>query len=336
MSEESERNASLNAAANTRVYHADLTDLPPHLVRKMYRGGIRSGEPLRTPAQAAEMLNKVPPSQRSGIDSHSAGTNLQDYLADKHASHVKPHSQGGSNKPNNLRWENAKDNLARSDRPMSGPEQVKLGAQWQLDNLTGAVKAGVKAAPMGAAVGAVTTAPVSLLRNALRVVRGEISATEAVAETLKETTVGGVVGGAAAFSTTTIAAACPPIAIALTTVAPALLVAGSVGLVYEFFKVLDDHKQAVRAYYQSLTRQELQRLQEIEDELIEQHNRNLEFLAEAKAINDYLTNRPCEPGIEGAMKQYLKSVALAQSLGATSTNHSVLHPSQAKLLPPEI
>lgn len=83
---------------------------------------------------------------------------------------------------------------------------------------------------------------------------------------------------------------------------------------------LESHKQAVKKYYQSLTKQELQRLQEIEDELIYQHQKNLDFLAEAEAINEQIKNRPCEAGIEGAVKRYLESVAIAKSLGAMPNN----------------
>ena len=315
MSDDSQHNSAINAAATTNVQHAQLHDLPLSGARRLYKGGIRPGETPRTRVQAQEMLEKIPPSQRASIDGKSAGVNAQEYLSDKHASHVKPHSQGGSNNPKNIKWENARDNIARGDQPMTLQEQMRLDAKWHFDNLTGAVKAGIKAAPLGAAIGAATTAPFSILSNALRVVRGEISAQEAVMETLKDTLVGGTVGGATAFATTAVATACPPIAIALTTVAPALAVVGTVGMVYEFFKILDDHKQAVRVYYESLTQQELERLQEIEDELIYEHTKNLEFLAEAKAVNEEIKNRPIAPGIEGAMKRCLESVAIAKSLG---------------------
>jgi len=43
-----------------------------------------------------------------------------------------------------------------------------------------------------------------------------------------DTVVGGTVAGVTAFSVTTIATACPPIAIALTAAAPALTVVGNV------------------------------------------------------------------------------------------------------------
>lgn len=320
MSNDSEHNSAVNAAATSKVYHAKFQDLSASATRKFYRGGVRRVEASRSYAQAQEMFNKVPPSQRAGANAKDAARNMRDYLSDKDASHVKPHSKGGSNDPSNIKWENAKNNRARGNKDMSWQEQANLGAKWHIDNLTGALKAGVKATPMGAAIGAVTTAPFSILTNGLRVVRGEISEGEAVLETLKDTGKGGVVGAASAFTITTVASACPPIAMALSAVSPALLAVGGAGMVYEFFHILESHKQAVKNYYDSLTKEELKRLQEIEDELTYQHQKNLDFLAEADAINKQIKNRPCEPGIEGAMKRYLESVNIAKSLGAMPNN----------------
>ncbi|ODH02852.1 hypothetical protein A4S05_22170 [Nostoc sp. KVJ20] len=328
MSDEQEHNSAFNAGANINVQHAQLQDLSLSAARRLYKGGIRPGEPIRTRVQAQEMLDKIPPSQRAGIDGKFADVSTQKYLSDKHASHIKPHSKGGSNNPNNIKWENAKDNIARGDKTMTWQEKMRLDAKWQFDNLTGAVKAGFQAAPLGAAVGAVTAAPFSLLTNALRVVRGEISAQEATTATLKDTVMGGAVGGATAFATTAVAAACPPIAIALTAAAPVLAVVGTAGMVYEFFKILDDHRQAVRNYYQSLTQQELEHLQAIENELIYEHQKNLEFLAETETINQEITNRPIAPGVEGAMQRLRESVAIAQSLGLTSADSKLLPDSQ--------
>ncbi|WP_414756603.1 hypothetical protein [Anabaena sp. CCY 9910] len=324
MTDDSHRNSAVNAAATTKIQHAQLQDLPLSAARRMYKGGIRAGEPIRTRVEAQQMLEKIPPSGRAGVDGKSATSNVEQYLSDKHASHIKPHSKGGSNNPNNIRWENGKDNMARGDKTMTWQEKVRLDTKWHFDNLTGAVKVGIQAAPMGAAVGAMTSLPFSLLTNGLCVVRGEISAQEAATATLKDTVMGGAVGGATAFATATVAAACPPIAIALTTVAPALAVVGATGMVYEFFQILDNHKQAVKAYYESLTQQELEHLQAIEDELIYEHKKNLEFLSQAEAINREITTRPIASGIEGAIHRLSESVAIAQSLGLTSADSKLL------------
>ena len=245
MSKDSQRNSAFNAAANSKVYHAQLDDLKnftPEKLNHLRRGGIRSGAG-RTNAEMQQMLNKVPASHRAGVDGQSAAKNVKQYLSDKDASHIKSHNHGGSGHPDNIKWENKSINRSRGDRNMTRQEQRSLNATAQFKNLTGAIKAGLQAAPRGAAIGAITTAPFSMLRNGLRVVRGEISAQEAAIETAKETGISAGVGAATAFTVVTGATACPPIAIALTAISPALWVAGGAGLTYEFFKIIDHHKK---------------------------------------------------------------------------------------------
>lgn len=333
MSDESQRNSAFNAAANTKVHHVQLSDIrqyTPEKLGHLRRGGIRTGVG-RTEAQTQQMLDKIPPSQGAGSDGQSAAAKVKEYLADKDASHITPHSKGGSSHPDNIKWENKADNRARGDQSMTRQQQMRLDVKAQTDNLTGALKAGIEAAPKGAVLGAVTTAPFSMLRNALRVVRGEISAQDAALETVKETAIGGGVGAATAFTVTTATAACPPVAMALTAVSPALLVAGGVGMIYEFFKILDDHKQQVKTYYESLTQQDLGYLQEIENELLYEHTKNLKFLDEAQALNDEIANRPRVAGVEGALKRYIESAAIAKSLGATPVSSRQLPSSQNSL-----
>ena len=332
MSVDSNRNSAVNAAATTKVFHAQLQDLPLSVARRLYKGGIRPGEAMRTRVEAQEMLAKIPPSQRGGVDSKSAVSNVEKYLSDKHASHIHPHSKGGSNEPYNIKWENGKHNIARGDKPMTSQEQMMLDATRQFDNLTGAIEAGIAAAPKGIIVGAATTIPLSLLTNALRVVRGEISAQQAATETLKDTAIGGVCGGATALTVTTIATLCPPIAVLLTAVSPVLLTVGVGGMVWQFFQILNQHQETVKSYYESLTKQELERLQEIENELNYEHTKNLEFLAQTKAVNEEIKNRPILPGIEGAIQRYQKSVVIAQSLGLTSADSKLLPDSKVRRL----
>jgi hypothetical protein len=173
----------------------------------------------------------------------------------------------------------------------------------------------------------------------LRVVRGEISAQDAMQVTLKTTAIAGGAGGVTALTVTTIAAASPPIAMALAAISPALLVIGGAGMVKEFFNILDNHKEKTKAYYESLTQQELAHLEKIEDELIYQHNKNmeffaderiknLEFLAESKALNDKISNRPIESGVEAALKRYLESAEISRSLGCVPVGEKLLNGSQ--------
>lgn len=338
MSQDSQRNSAFNAAANSKVHHAQLDDLKnftPEKLNHLRRGGIRSGVG-RTNGEVQQMLDKVPASQRAGVDGQSAAKNVKQYLSDKDASHIKSHNHGGSGHPDNIKWENKSINRSRGDRNMTRQEQRSLNATAQFENLTGSIKAGLQAAPRGAAIGAITTAPFSMLRNGLRVVRGEISAIEAAKESAKETGIGAGVGGATAFTVTTVATACPPIAIALTAISPALWVAGGAGLTYEFFRILGDHKRKVKAYYESMTEQELEYLTQVEAELIYEHEKTMSVLDAQQQLTEVIVNRPPGSGVQGAMQRYMESRQIYQSLQNASSQSKSLKPSEQNLLPPTI
>lgn len=341
MSDESQPNSIFNVIADLKIHHATLEDLKLHAPEKLshlQRGGLRDGVG-RNEAQTQQMLDKIPPADRSGVDAQSAAEKVREYLAEKDASHVEPHSKGGSSHPDNIKWEDRSTNRVRGDRDMTPQEQIGLDINAQIDNLAGAVKAGLKAAPKGAVIAAATTLPFAVLRNALRVVRGEVSAQEAINVTLKTTAIAGGAGGVTAFTVTTIAAASPPIAMALAAISPALLVIGGAGMVKEFFNILDNHKEKTKAYYESLTQQELAHLEKIEEELIYEHNKNMEFLAdertknlaflaESKSLNTNISNRPIESGVEAALTRYLESAVIARSLGGVPTGETLLNGSQ--------
>ena len=336
MSKDFQRNSAFNAAANSKVYYAQLKDISqftPEKINHLSRGGIRHGAG-RTTAEMQQMLDKVPPSQRAGIDGQSAAYKVKEYLSERDASHIKSYNQGGSSHTNNIEWENKSINRARGDRHMTSSEQIKLDIQAQFDNLAGALKAGIEAAPRGAVIGAITTAPFAMLRNGLRVVRGEISAQEAAMETAKETGVGAGVGTASIFTVTTVANAYPPIGIALTTMSPALLAVGGVGMIHQFFKILDDHKQQVKAYYESMTERELQYLSQVETELVYEHEKTMSVLDGQKQLTEVIIDRPRESGIQGALQRYMESRQIYQSLQNASTKSKSLKPFQQNFLPP--
>ena len=341
MSDESQRNSVVNVAADINVHHAQLGDIrqyTPEKLSHLQRGGIRDGAG-RTEAQTQQMLDKIPAADRSGVDAQSAAEKVKDYLSDKDASHIKPHSKGGSGHPDNIKWESSGANRARGDNDMTWQEQIRLDAGVQIDNFAGALNAGLKAVPRGAVVGALTTLPFSALRNALRVVRGEMSAEDAAKATIAETATGAGVGAVASFTVKAVATAFTPVGAALAAISPALLVVGGAGMIHEFFNILETHKQQTQKYYEQLTQQELDHLQKIEDELIyehaknmefldREHAKNLEFLDKARAINDKISTRPVESGIEGALKRYLESAAIAKSLGAEIVVNNLLSESQ--------
>ncbi len=199
--------------------------------------------------------------------------------------------------------------------------------------MAGAIKAGIKAAPKGAVIGVITTAPFSTLRNGLRVVRGEISAQDAAIETLKETGFGAGVGATTAFTVTTIASACPPIAIALSTISPALLAIGGAGMIQQFFKILENHKQQVKAYYDSMSERELQYLSQIEAELIYEHEKTMSILDRQQEVTEIIVNRPRESSIYNALQRYKSSQQIYQSLKSTSDESKALKNSQQNYLP---
>jgi hypothetical protein len=335
----------------------------------LHRGGIRSGTG-RTPAEAQQMLDKIPPSQRAGVNQQTAAQNAKQYLVDKDASHIQSHNQGGSSNPDNILWENKSINRARGDKHMTPQEQTSIHVKAQFDNLAGALKSGLQAAPRGAAIGAVTAVPFALLKNGLRVVRGEISAAEAAKETAKETAVGAGVGAVTALTVTTVAAACPPVAIALTAISPALLAVGGAGMIHQFFQILGNHKQQVKDYYESLTESELQHLSQIEAEIDYEHQKTISALDEQQQITDSIVvlgrdllhqleaeidyehqktisaldqqqhitdaivNRPRESGVTAAIQRYRRSRQIYQTLQESSNQSQSLNPSQSKLLPP--
>ncbi len=326
MSEDSKRNSIFNAAANSHVHHATLEDIAqftPEKVNHIYRGGIRQGAG-RTDAQAQQMVDKIPASQRAGVNGQSAAARTKEYLYKKDASHIEPHSKGGSAHPDNIKWENSSANRARGDKPMTLKEQRAINAKANLDNLSGAVQRGMEAGLKGAVIGAVTTLPFSFLRNALRVSRGEMTSQEAAIETGKETLMGGAVGGVTAFTVTAVASAFPPIAIFLTAVSPALLVVGGAGMVYEFFKILEDHKQEVRDYYNSLTEQQLSYLQQVEDEMIYEHKKNLRFLDEQRAFSEEITTYSFGQGIQGALDRLHQARINAERAGLSISSTRIL------------
>ncbi len=342
MSDDSQRNSAFNAAANSKIYHAKLEDIAqftPEKINHISRGGIRKGAG-RTVEQSQQMIDKIPPSQRAGIDGQSAADNVKNYLSDRDASHIVSHNHGGSSHPDNMTWENKSINRSRGvkrsypvgNRDMTPQEQINLNIKAGFDNLTGALKAGIEAAPKGAAIGAITTAPLSMLRNGLRVVRGEISATEAAIETTKESAICGGVGAVSAFTIVTVAAACPPVAVALAAVSPALMVAGGAGMVYQFFKILDEHKQQVKEYYESMTQRQLQYLSQVEDELIYEHEKTLSFFARSQELSEEIINRPREAGVEGALKRYMETSAIAQSLKTRSNEYKSIEDSKQNFL----
>ena len=101
-------------------------------------------------------------------------------------------------------------------------------------------------------------------------------------------------------------------------------------MVYEFFKILEDHKQVVRAYYQQLTQTDLDRLAALEAEWKYQHQKNLEFLRESRRVNAQISDRPRGTSIADALNRYQESAAIALSLGAIDKDDMLILPNSQR------
>jgi hypothetical protein len=287
MSNENRIDSGSIVVANSKIHHAKLEDISkftPEKLNHLRRGGIRQG-PGRSQAEMQQLLDKIPPSERAGANGQSAAENVKQYLSNKDASHIKSHQQGGSSHPDNIKWENKSINRARGNRDMTPKEQRNIDIQAQFDNLTGAVKAGIQATPQGAAIGAITTLPFSVLSNSLKVVRGEISTQDAAIETAKETAIGAGVWAASAFVVTTVAVACPPVAAILTVASPYLLGVAATSMVHRCFQILDEHKKQVKILLESGNEKELKCLNPVQAELIYEREKILST-ADLAILND--------------------------------------------------
>jgi len=107
-------------------------------------------------------------------------------------------------------------------------------------------------------------------------------------------------------------------------------------MVYEFYKILDDHKKEVRDYYAALIEQQLGYLQQVEDELVYEHQKAMARLDAAQARADEITDRPRKAGVEGALKRLMESRQLAQSRQGARREQSALEPPVRQSLPPAI
>lgn len=291
-------NSGINAAAAAKqVYHPAIEQLTSNLVDKLRNAGMRSGEIGRNMERGGQMLEKIPPSQRADFTPDAAVDKLRAYLNGKDASHIKAHANGGSSAPDNLMWESSSINRARGNRDLTRKERMGLQVEFQAQNLNGAFQMGVRAAGRGAIIGAATAVPFALLRNFLAVARGEISSSEAAKRAALEVGTAAGVGAGAAFSITTIAALFPPVAVALSTIAPGLLAVGGTLMVKEFFDILIQHEDAIRERYRTLTEQELERLDEIATQIEAIHSDNLNFLDRARLYRESLAARGAAPSL---------------------------------------
>lgn len=101
------------------IVAAALKDLPrtaqalaeemSKLARRIQSAGMRLGDAPRTEADVMGLFNKTPGTSKLG----ASEWDIRVFLSDKHGSHIRPHSKGGSNGAKNIVWERGADNIRR-------------------------------------------------------------------------------------------------------------------------------------------------------------------------------------------------------------------------------
>lgn len=221
----------------------DIKNYAPNIARRLQSGGLREGQ--RNLEQMQQMFEKIPPAERSGISFEDALKNIDNYLSDKHFSHEKAHINGGSGNADNIYFENVRDNLIRGGKDMTADEIRNLKFQYQVDNVVGAAKNGLKAVPRGAAMAVFYVGVPIILDNVFAVANGEISedqAFENVGEAIGEAAVYGAVG---AFAVYFAAALIPGVAPALLVVAPVANIAAKVFFLKKLFNIIYKNKKTL-------------------------------------------------------------------------------------------
>ncbi len=146
-------------------------EMPKIAYRLKHGAGIRVGDPPRSNADIMKLFEKIPGTSKLG----ASETNIRQFLADKHGSHVIPRSQGGTNAANNILWEVGTDNLRRGAKAITDGEQVYIRVYNAVDsivkNSTTIAQLGVVAT--GTAI--LTQAVVMAISYSLDLYRGDIT-----------------------------------------------------------------------------------------------------------------------------------------------------------------
>ena len=151
-----------------------LAEEMPKLARRIQSAGTRLGDAPRTDTDVMGLFNKIPGTSKLG----SSEWDIRVFLSDKHGSHIRPHSRGGSNSASNVVWEVGADNIRRGARTMTQQEQLYIRFYNAIDsilkNSTTIAKLGVTAT--GTAV--LTQALITALSYSLDLHRGDITVEE--------------------------------------------------------------------------------------------------------------------------------------------------------------
>lgn len=225
----------------------DIKAYAPNIARRLQYGGLREGQ--RSLEQMQQMFEKIPPAERVGISFEDALHNIENYLSDKHFGHRQAYVNGGLGDANNIYLENARDNLARGGKDMTPEEIRNLQYQYHVDNVVGAARNGLKAAPKVAAMAAFYVAVPVILENIFAVANVAISEEEAyenVIQAIGQAALAGAIGGFAIYFA---AALIPGVAPALIEVAPFANVAGKVFFAQRLFNIVYKNRNTVAKFF---------------------------------------------------------------------------------------
>ena len=151
-----------------------LAEEMPKLARRIQSAGTRLGDVPRTDTDVMGLFNKIPGTSKLG----ASEWDIRVFLSDKHGSHIRPHSKGGSNRAKNIVWERGADNIRRGAKTMTGSEQLYIRFYNAIDSI---VKNSATIAKLGiTATGTamLTQALVTALAYTLDLHRGDITAEE--------------------------------------------------------------------------------------------------------------------------------------------------------------
>jgi hypothetical protein len=146
----------------------------PKLARRVQSAGVRLGDTPRSEADVMALFNKIPGTSKLGASERD----IRVFLSDKHGSHIRPRSKGGSNGAENIVWEVGTNNLRRGADLMTGQEQIYIRLYNAVDSvLKNSVTIGkLGVAATGTAV--LTQAVVTAVAYTLDLHRGDITPEE--------------------------------------------------------------------------------------------------------------------------------------------------------------
>jgi hypothetical protein len=149
-------------------------EMPKIAQRLRHGAGLRPGEAPRSDAEVMQLFNKIPVTSK--LD--ASERNIQDFLSNKHGSHIHSHQKGGSGRADNIVWEIGADNIRRGARNMTGGEQIYIRFHNAIESIlqnSGAI-ARLGLAATGTAI--LTQAVVTAASYALDLYRGDLTVEE--------------------------------------------------------------------------------------------------------------------------------------------------------------